>query len=52
MDLTAIFAICLSMGMILGGNALEGGHLSSLMQPTAAMIVFGGTIGATWLGAR
>jgi chemotaxis protein MotA len=51
MDLTAIFAICLSMGMILGGNALEGGHLSSLMQPTAAMIVFGGTIGATWLGA-
>ena len=51
MDLTAILALCLSFGLILGGNAIEGGHLSSLMQPTAAMIVIGGTIGATWLGA-
>ncbi len=51
MDLTAVFALALSFGLILGGNAVEGGHLSSLVQPTAAMIVFGGTIGATWLGA-
>lgn len=51
MDLSSIFAISLSMVLILGGNALEGGHLSSLMQPTAALIVFGGTIGAVWLGA-
>lgn len=51
MDLTAVFAILLSIVAILGGNALEGGHLSSLIQPTAGMIVFGGTIGATWLGA-
>lgn len=51
MDLTAIFALCLSFGLILGGNAVEGGHISSLIQPTAGMIVFGGTIGATWLGA-
>ncbi len=51
MDLTAVFALCLSFGLILGGNAVEGGHISSLIQPTAGMIVFGGTIGATWLGA-
>lgn len=51
MDLTAVFALCLSFGMILAGNAVEGGHISSLIQPTAALIVFGGTIGATWLGA-
>ena len=44
MDLTAVFAILLSIVAILGGNALEGGHLSSLIQPTAGMIVFGGTI--------
>jgi chemotaxis protein MotA len=50
MDLTPIFAIVLSLGMILGGNALEGGHLSALIQPTAFMIVLGGTLGATWLG--
>ncbi|MDP2307129.1 MAG: flagellar motor protein [Pseudomonadota bacterium] len=51
MDLTGVFAIVLSLVCILGGNALEGGHLSSLIQPTAAIIVFGGTIGATWLAA-
>lgn len=51
MDITPILAIVTAVGMILGGNALEGGHLSSLIQPTAAIIVIGGTIGATWLGA-
>jgi len=39
------------IGSILLGNALEGGHLSSLIQPTAAMIVFGGTLGATMLSS-
>jgi chemotaxis protein MotA len=51
MDITPILAIVMALGMILGGNAIEGGHLSSLLQPTAAIIVIGGTIGATWLGA-
>lgn len=41
--------LILGVGGILVGNWLEGGHLSSLVQPTAAMIVFGGTIGATML---
>lgn len=51
MDFTGLFAIVLSLVCILGGNALEGGHLSSLTQPTAALIVIGGTLGATWLSA-
>ena len=51
MDITPILAIALAMGMILGGNAMEGGHLSALIQPTAFLIVAGGTIGAVWLGA-
>ncbi|MSR46827.1 MAG: flagellar motor protein [Planctomycetes bacterium] len=42
-----ILGIVVAFGMIVLGNHLEGGHLSSLMQPTAAIIVFGGTIGAT-----
>jgi chemotaxis protein MotA len=33
------------------GNAIEGGELKSLVQPTAAMIVFGGTLGATLLSS-
>lgn len=51
MDPSAILALVLAFGMILGGNAVEGGHISSLIQPTAGMIVFGGTIGATWLAS-
>lgn len=41
--------VLLGVGGILVGNALEGGHVSALIQPTAAMIVFGGTLGATLL---
>lgn len=51
MQLSPILALVLALGMILVGNALEGGHISSLVQPTAAFIVFGGTIGATWLAS-
>ncbi len=39
----------LGVAAVLIGNALEGGHISSLIQPTAAMIVLGGTISATML---
>ena len=46
-----ILAILTAFGMILLGNWLEGGHLESLMQATAGMIVLGGTIGATWLAS-
>ncbi len=31
---------------ILGGQALEGGSIKSILQPTAAIIVLGGTFGA------
>jgi len=51
MDPSPIIAIVLALAFILGGNAMEGGHLSALIQPTAAMIVIGGTVAATWLSA-
>lgn len=41
--------LIISFGGILVGNAIEGGHIGSLIQPTAGMIVFGGTLGATLL---
>lgn len=41
----------LGVGGILLGNAMEGGHISALIQPTAAFIVFGGTFGATMLSS-
>lgn len=46
MDIATIVGIVLSIGSIVGGQALEGGHLSSIMQLTAFIIVAGGTIGA------
>ena len=49
MDILSLIGIALAFGAILGGNALEGGHLSSLMQLTAFIIVGGGTIGAVML---
>ncbi len=41
------------MGMtaVFGGALLEGLHIQALIQPTAAIIVFGGTIGATMLAS-
>jgi chemotaxis protein MotA len=45
-DIATFLGLIVAFGGILVGNAIEGGHLSSIIQPTAAMIVFGGTIGA------
>jgi chemotaxis protein MotA len=38
--------IVLAIGGILLGLALEGGKIGQILQPTAALIVFGGTLGA------
>ncbi len=46
MDLGTIIGLLLAFGGILGGQAIEGGKVGSLMQTTAALIVLGGTFGA------
>ncbi|MES2965486.1 MAG: flagellar motor protein [Bdellovibrionota bacterium] len=46
MDMITIFGLLIGFVGIIGGMALEGGHIGSLMQFTAAIIVFGGTAGA------
>ena len=46
-DPATIFGIIIGLGGILVGNFLDGGHAGSLFQGTAALIVFGGTFGAT-----
>lgn len=47
MDLATIIGLVVAIGGILVGNHLEGGHLDSIMQGTAALIVLGGSVGAT-----
>ena len=49
MDLLSIIGLVVGVGAILGGNLLEGGHLSSLANGPALIIVFGGTLGAVML---
>jgi chemotaxis protein MotA len=46
MDILTLGGIILAFVAILGGQVLEGGHVSSIMQLTAAIIVMGGTVGA------
>lgn len=49
MDLVSIFGILLAFTAIIGGQILEGGHVNSLLQLTAFIIVLGGTTGAIML---
>lgn len=52
MQVTTILGLIIGIGGIVVGNMLEGGHIGSLLQVTAAFIVFGGTFGATMLSNR
>jgi chemotaxis protein MotA len=46
MDKSTLAGLVLAIGGILLGLMIEGGNLGQVLQPTAAMIVFGGTLGA------
>ena len=48
-DKSTIGGIILAVAGILAGLILEGGKIAQILQPTAAMIVFGGTIGAVMI---
>src|SRR5580704_2967847 len=49
MDKASIVGVFLAVAGILAGLMIEGGNVQQLLQPTAALIVFGGTIGAVLL---
>ncbi|OGQ95669.1 MAG: flagellar motor protein MotA [Deltaproteobacteria bacterium RIFOXYD12_FULL_57_12] len=49
MDIATIIGLIMGFGAVIGGQVLEGGHVGALMQPTAALIVMGGTFGATFV---
>lgn len=46
MDILTLAGLVLAFGGIIGGMLIEGGHLSSLVNGPAFLIVLGGTIGA------
>jgi chemotaxis protein MotA len=45
-DKGTIGGLLLALAGIIGGLTLEGGNVNQILQPTAAMIVLGGTLGA------
>lgn len=49
MDKISLLGLLVGIGAIIGGQMLEGGHVLSLVQPTAFLIVCGGTLGAILL---
>lgn len=49
MDILSLLGLLVAAAAILGGQWLEGGHLGSLVQATAFVIVVGGTLGAVML---
>lgn len=49
MDRISLFGLVLGIAAIVVGQVLEGGHVASLFQPTALLIVVGGTLGAVML---
>ena len=46
-DWATVLGLVLAVGGISAGLVLEGGSVFEVLQPTAALIVFGGTMGAT-----
>ncbi|MGH9416158.1 MAG: flagellar motor protein [Terriglobales bacterium] len=49
MDRSSSIGIVIALGGILTGLMLDGGNVGQIMQPTAALIVCGGTLGAVML---
>jgi chemotaxis protein MotA len=45
-DILTVFGLLVAVAAVVGGNILEGGRTNTLVQITAFVIVFGGTLGA------
>ena len=49
MDLATIIGLVLAWGAFFGSIVMEGGELKAMINPSAALLVFGGTLGATMI---
>jgi len=52
MDRATLLGLSIGLGGILFGNYIEGGHIASLLQGTAFLIVVAGTFGAVLVSNR
>ncbi len=49
MDITSLIGLIFGIAAVIGGQILEGGSVMAIVQPTAFLIVMGGTVGAVLL---
>jgi chemotaxis protein MotA len=49
MDIATLLGFVIAMGAVFGSFVFEGGKLGAILQPTAFIIVMGGTIGALFV---
>jgi chemotaxis protein MotA len=49
LDKATLGGVVIAIAGILGGMTIEGGKIAQILQPTAAMIVLGGTIGGVMI---
>jgi len=49
MDILSVLGLIIGFGAIIAGQHLEGGHIETIMNSVALLIVLGGTVGAVML---
>lgn len=49
MDIATLAGFAMAVGSLILGFTMDGGNLGALFQPTALIIIFGGTLGATMI---
>jgi len=49
MDILSLIGLLVGFGAIIGGQYLEGGHIDTILNSVALLIVLGGTLGAVML---
>ena len=52
MDLSVLGGLVVALGAILGANLIDGGSLAALINPSALLLIIGGTLGATAVSSR
>src|SRR5674476_573315 len=51
-DVISAMGLPIAVGVVLAAQVIEGGSVRALWQPTAALVVFGGTAGAVLVSFR
>ncbi|PHS70577.1 MAG: flagellar motor protein [Methylophaga sp.] len=49
MDILSLLGLIIGFGAIIGGQMLDGGHINTIINAVAILIVLGGTLGAVML---